>query len=81
MLAITAVIRPEKVMDVQDALYSRGYCAMTKLNVSGRGKERGIKVGEVLYQEMMMLLQLFLHLLYWQKVLFHIHIEELQITM
>ena len=33
MLAITAVIRPEKVMDVQDALYSRGYCAMTKLNV------------------------------------------------
>ena len=52
MLAITAVIRPEKVMDVQDALYSRGYCAMTKLNVSGRGKERGIKVGEVLYQEM-----------------------------
>ena len=52
MLAITAVIRPEKVMDVQDALYSRGYWGMTKLNVSGRGKERGIKVGEVLYQEM-----------------------------
>lgn len=25
---------------------------MTKINVSGRGKERGIKVGDVLYQEM-----------------------------
>ena len=52
MLSITAIIRPEKIMDVQDALYAKGYCAMTKLNVSGRGKERGIKVGDVLYQEM-----------------------------
>lgn len=52
MLAVTAIIRPEKIIDVQDALYSRGFCAMTKTNVSGRGKERGIKVGDVLYQEM-----------------------------
>ena len=52
MLAVTAIIRPEKIIDVQDALYSKGFCAMTKTNVSGRGKERGIKVGDVLYQEM-----------------------------
>ncbi len=52
MLAVTAIIRPEKIIDVQDALYSKGFCAMTKINVSGRGKERGIKVGDVLYQEM-----------------------------
>lgn len=29
MLAVTAIIRPEKIIDVQDALYSRGFCAMT----------------------------------------------------
>lgn len=52
MYAITAIVRPEKIMDVQDALYARGFCALTKINVSGRGKERGIKVGDVLYQEM-----------------------------
>lgn len=48
MYAITAIVRPEKIMDVQDALYARGFCALTKINVSGRGKERGIKVGDVL---------------------------------
>ena len=52
MLAVTAIIRPEKIMDVQDALYTKGFSAMTKTTVSGRGKERGIKVGDVLYQEM-----------------------------
>lgn len=52
MLAVTAIIRPEKIMDVQDTLYTKGFSAMTKTTVSGRGKERGIKVGDVLYQEM-----------------------------
>ena len=52
MLAVTAIIRPEKIMDIQDALYTKGFSAMTKTTVSGRGKERGIKVGDVLYQEM-----------------------------
>ena len=52
MLAITAFLRPEKVMDVQDALHAKGFYALSKVTVSGRGKEQGIKVGEVLYQEM-----------------------------
>ena len=52
MLAVTAIIRPEKIMDIQDALYTKGFSAMTKTTVSGRGKESGIKVGDVLYQEM-----------------------------
>ena len=52
MLAVTAIIRPGKIIDRQDGLYSRGFCAMTEINGSGRGKERGIKVGDVLYQEM-----------------------------
>ena len=52
MQAITAIIRPEKILDVQDALTAAGFNGMTKWNVQGRGKEKGIKVGDVLYQEM-----------------------------
>ncbi|MGN0903221.1 MAG: P-II family nitrogen regulator [Succinivibrio sp.] len=52
MLAVTAIVRPEKIMNVQDALYNKGFSALTKATVSGRGKEKGIKVGDVLYEEM-----------------------------
>ena len=47
MKLITAIVRPEKVMDVIKALEQEGYFAF-----SGRGKEKGIQVGDVLYQEM-----------------------------
>ncbi len=52
MKAITAIIRPEKIIAVQDELTKAGFNAITKWNVAGRGKEKGIKVGDVLYQEM-----------------------------
>ena len=52
MLAVTAIVRPERVMFVQDALYSKGFCALSKTTISGRGKERGIRVGEVIYEEL-----------------------------
>lgn len=52
MLAVTAIVRPERVMFVQDALYAKGFCALSKTTISGRGKERGIRVGEVIYEEL-----------------------------
>lgn len=52
MKLITAIVRPEKVMDVIKALEEEGYYAFSKWPVSGRGREKGIKVGDVLYQEM-----------------------------
>lgn len=52
MKLITAIVRPEKVMDVIKALEEEGYYAFSKWSVSGRGRERGIQVGDVLYQEM-----------------------------
>lgn len=52
MKAITAVIRPEKEHEVVTALEEAGYYAFTKWSVTGRGREKGIQVGDVLYREM-----------------------------
>ncbi|WP_346910770.1 P-II family nitrogen regulator [Faecalicatena orotica] len=52
MKLITAIVRPEKVMDVIKALEEEGYYAFSKWSISGRGREKGIQVGDVLYQEM-----------------------------
>lgn len=52
MLLIRAIIRPEKVDGVLEALLEAGYPAVTKVSVYGRGKQRGLKVGEVTYDEL-----------------------------
>lgn len=52
MKLVTAIVRPEKVMDVIKTLEESGYFAFSKWAISGRGKEKGIQVGDVLYQEM-----------------------------
>ena len=42
MKKIEAVIRPEKLDQVSDALIAKGYHAMTVTDVRGRGEQRGI---------------------------------------
>jgi nitrogen regulatory protein PII 1 len=51
MLMIRAIVRPNKSADVMAALMAAGFPAVTKLDVVGRGKQRGMKVGEVTYDE------------------------------
>lgn len=51
MLLVRAIIRPEKVGVVLSELLSAGYPAVTKMDVYGRGKQKGVKVGEVYYDE------------------------------
>ncbi len=51
MIMIRAIIRPEKADDVLAALMDAGFPAVTKYAVAGRGKQRGIKIGEVTYDE------------------------------
>lgn len=48
---IRSIIRPEKVDAVLSALMEAGFPAVTKVGVVGRGKQRGIKIGEVTYDE------------------------------
>jgi nitrogen regulatory protein PII 1 len=52
MIMIRAIIRPEKCDEVLAALMYAGFPAVTKMDVFGRGKQRGMKVGEVTYDEL-----------------------------
>ncbi|HCE43490.1 MAG TPA: P-II family nitrogen regulator [Lentisphaeria bacterium] len=52
MIMIRAIVRPEKVMDVMSALMYAGFPAVTKMDVFGRGKQRGIKIGDITYDEL-----------------------------
>ncbi len=51
MLMIRSIIRPEKVDGALAALMEAGFPAVTKISVVGRGKQRGIKIGEIRYDE------------------------------
>ena len=52
MYLLRAIVRPEKSTAVMKALFDAGFPAITKLAVFGRGKQRGIKVGNVTYDEL-----------------------------
>ena len=49
---IRSIVRPEKAGAVMAALLEAGYPSVTKISVYGRGKQRGIKIGEVHYDEL-----------------------------
>lgn len=51
MIMIRSIIRPDKVDNVLSALMEAGFPAVTKISVVGRGKQRGIKIGEITYDE------------------------------
>ncbi|HVP94842.1 MAG TPA: P-II family nitrogen regulator [Methanoregulaceae archaeon] len=52
MKLIRAIIRPESTLRVIEALEKNGIYAMTRINVTGRGKEMGITQGTVRYSEL-----------------------------
>ncbi len=51
MIMIRAIIRPEKVGVVLSELLEAGFPAVTKMDVMGRGRQRGIQFGDVFYDE------------------------------
>jgi len=51
MKMIRGIIRPEKVENVVDALDNSGYVALTKMEVIGRGKQKGIQLENIYYDE------------------------------
>ena len=52
MKLIRAVIRPEREDRVVDALEAAGIVSLTKMDVLGRGQQRGIQVGATIYDEL-----------------------------
>lgn len=51
MKLVEAIVRPEKADVVLDALCGAGYRAATRYPILGRGKQRGLKVADVYYDE------------------------------
>ena len=52
MKLIRAIIRPDKSEHVVDALEKAGYVALTKMDIVGRGKQKGIQIGDIHYDEL-----------------------------
>ena len=52
MKMIRAIIRPEKEEDVIKGLELAGCPSLTKMDVFGRGKQKGIQVGNAVYDSM-----------------------------
>lgn len=52
MKMIRAIIRPEKTKGVLDALEKEGFVSVTEMDVYGRGKQKGITIGSVKYDEL-----------------------------
>ena len=51
MRMIKAIVRPEKSAGILSELSDAGFPAVTKYDVVGRGKQRGVKVGDIHYDE------------------------------
>lgn len=51
MFLIRAIVRPEKADQVIYELSKAGFHAVTKVDVVGRGKQKGIRIGDIVYDE------------------------------
>jgi nitrogen regulatory protein PII 1 len=51
MLLVRAIVRPEKKDDVLAELSGAGFNAATMVDVVGRGKQKGIRIGGMVYDE------------------------------
>lgn len=52
MKMVRAVVRPDQEQAIVAALAQNGFPALTKWDVLGRGKQRGIQVGSQMYDEL-----------------------------
>lgn len=52
MKMIRAIVRPEMADVVAEALLKAGFPAMTRMDVYGRGKQMGLQIGSVFYNEL-----------------------------
>src|SRR5207245_549653 len=67
MRMIRAIIRPDREEQVINALESTGIVSLTKMDVFGRGQQRGVQVGNTVYTEL-------------PKIMFTIVVEEAKLN-
>ena len=52
MKMIRAIVRPDAADIVADGLSDAGFSSLTKINAFGRGKQKGISMGTIHYDEL-----------------------------
>lgn len=52
MKMIKAILRPEGVDATADGLEEAGFVSLTKISAFGRGKQKGVQIGSVRYDEL-----------------------------
>jgi len=52
MKMIRCIVRPEKEEEVIQSLEAAGQIAFTKMDVFGRGRQRGVQIGATRYEEL-----------------------------
>ncbi len=52
MIMVRAIVRPQQSDSILAGLLDAGYPSVTRVAVHGRGKQRGLKVGEITYDEL-----------------------------
>ena len=52
MKMIRAIVRPEREKAVVDGLEAAGFTSYTKMEVSGRGRQKGLRVAASVYDEL-----------------------------
>lgn len=50
MLMIKAIVRPQKADEVVSALLEAGFPSVSKMDIVGRGKQKGIQIGDSYYE-------------------------------
>lgn len=52
MKMVQAIVRPEKLKDIEEALAKKGFSSLTEVSVRGRGKQKGIVIGGMTYDKL-----------------------------
>ncbi|NOX21056.1 MAG: P-II family nitrogen regulator [Nitrospirae bacterium] len=52
MKMVLAIVRPEKMKDVEERLKESGFPSLTEISVRGRGKQKGITIGQMKYDKL-----------------------------
>lgn len=49
---IIAVVRPDKLKEIEDNLKAAKFSSLTEISVRGRGKQKGITIGNMRYEKL-----------------------------
>lgn len=49
---IMAIVRPDKLKEIEDTLKASGFVSLTEFGVRGRGKQKGITIGDMKYEKL-----------------------------